>query len=224
MTITGTILALSEVDMKMNRKQGELRENKIPQYDEEVKEYDSYLHDVIFGMSFEFVSADEKLLDIGVGTGLASINFAEVGLKVYGLDSSKEMLSVCRSKSFTEELKRYDMTRETIPYKDRFFGNVVCCGVLHFMSDLNNLFAEVKRIIKSGGIFAFTIAPQETADGYIEEPTAWGVSIFKHSPQYIMELLEKHGLELLKEQRLLIKGADRIKYDMLFSALICRCR
>ena len=191
-------------------------EELASQYDEEVKVYDSYGHDVIFGMSFEFVSADEKLLDIGVGTGLASMQFAEVGLKVYGLDTSQEMLAVCRAKSFTEELKRCDMTREPIPYRDRCFDHVVCCGVLHFVSDLNNLFSEVKRVIRRGGIFAFTIAPQETAVGYIEEPTAWGVSIFKHSPQYIMELLETNGLELLKEQRLLTKGADKVNYDMLF--------
>ena len=192
-------------------------------YDEEVKEYDSYGHDVLFGMSFEFVRADEKLLDIGVGTGLASMQFAEVGLKVYGLDTSQEMLAACRSKSFTEELKRCDITQESIPYKDRYFDHVVCCGVSHFLSDLNNLFSEVTRVIRRGGIFAFTIAPQETTAGYIEEPTAWGVSLFKHSQQYILELLETNGLALLKEQRLLIKGADKVNYDMLFSVLICRC-
>ena len=199
-------------------------EELASQYDKEVKAYNSYGHDVIFGMSFEFVNADEKLLDIGIGTGLASMQFAEVGLKVYGLDTSQEMLAACRSKSFTKELKRCDMTREPIPYKDRYFDHVVCCGVLHFVSDLENLFSEVKRVIRRGGIFAFTIAPQETAGGYIKEPTAWGVSIFKHSPQYIMELLETNGLELLKEQRLLIKGEDKVNYDMLFSVLICRCR
>ena len=195
----------------------------VSQYDEEVKVYDSYGHDVIFGMSFEFVRADEKLLDIGVGTSLASIQFAEVGLKVFGLDTSREMLAVCQSKSFTEELKRCDITLELIPYKEQYFDHVICCGVLHFVNDLTDLFSEVKRVIKRGGIFAFTIAPQGTATSYIEEPTAWGVSIFKHSPQYVMELLEANGLELLKEQRLLIKGADKTNYDMLFSVLISRC-
>ncbi len=199
-------------------------EELASQYDREVKAYDSYGHDVIFGMSFEFVRATEKLLDIGIGTGLASLQFAEVGLRVYGLDNSPEMLAVCRSKSFAAELKQGDIIREPIPYKDRYFDHVVCCGVLHFVSDLNNLFSEVKRVISKGGIFAFTIAPQETAVGYIEEPTAWGVSIFKHSPRYIMELLETNGLELLKEQRLLIKGADKVNYDMLFSVLISRRR
>jgi len=194
------------------------------QYDKEVKAYSSYGHEVIFGMSFEFVSAEEKLLDIGIGTGLASIHFSEVGLKVYGLDGSQEMLAACQSKSFTEALIQCYIDQEPIPYENHFFDHVVCCGVLHFVSDLTALFSEVKRVMRSGGIFAFTIAPQETSADYIEEPTAWGVSIFKHAPHYIIELLETNGMELLKEQRLLIKGADKVNFDMLFSVLIGRCR
>ena len=192
------------------------------QYDDEVKAYSSYGHDVIFGMSYEFVNLGEKLLDIGVGTGLASINFSKVGLKIYGLDNSQEMLNACRSKSYIEELKKCDLTIEPIPYSNHYFDHVVCCGVMHFFNELNTLFAEVKRIIKSGGIFAFTIAPQETLSDYTEEPTAWGVSIFKHSLQYIMNLLKANEMELLKEQRLLLKGADKVSFNMLFSALICR--
>ena len=193
------------------------------QYDNEVKAYSSYGHEVIFGMNFEFVGADEKLLDIGIGTGLASIHFSEIGLKVYGLDDSHEMMAACQSKSFAEELKQCDITREPIPYDNQFFNHVVCCGVLHFVKDLRALFSEVKRVIRSGGSFSFTIAPHETSADYIKEPTAWGVPIFKHAPRYIMELLGTNGMELLKEQRLLIKGADKVNFDMLFSVLICRC-
>jgi len=36
-------------------------------YDEQVREYDSYGHDVLFGMGFEFVKKNDKLLDIGIG-------------------------------------------------------------------------------------------------------------------------------------------------------------
>ncbi len=194
------------------------------QYDKEVRAYNSYGHEVIFGMSFAFVSVEEKLLDIGIGTGLASIHFSEVGLKVYGLDDSQEMLAACQQKSFTEALKRCDIIREPMPYDNLYFNHVVCCGVLHFVRDLTALFSEVKRVMRSGGIFAFTIAPQEASADYIEEPTAWGVSIFKHAPRYIMELLETNGMELMKEQRLLIKGADKVHFDMLFSVLTCRCR
>jgi len=134
-------------------------------------------------------------------------------------------ISICReSKSFIKKLKRCDITRESIPYDNFYFNHVVCCGVLHFVRDLTALFSGVKRVTKSEGIFAFPIAFHEASADSIEEPTAWGVSIFKHSPRYIIELLKTNGMELLKEQRLLVKGADKINFDMLFSVLICRCR
>lgn len=112
------------------------------------------------------------------------------------------------------------MTCDQIPYKDHYFDHVICCGTMHFVGDLSNLFVEVERVMKHGGIFAFTIASQETKSSYIKDDTSWGIPIFKHSSPYIMDLLNKNGFKLQKEQRLLIKGADKIIYDMLFSALV----
>ena len=125
----------------------------VGNYDNQIREYDSYGHDVLFGMSFEFVKTDQKLLDIGIGTGLASIPFSRIGLKVYGLDTSQEMLNACQSKSFTQVLNLCDMADERIPYEEHYFDHVICCGAMHFVGDLGNLFTEVKRVMKPGGIF-----------------------------------------------------------------------
>lgn len=191
-------------------------------YDEAVKEYDSYSHDVLFGMSYEYVKPNEKLLDLGIGTGLASIHFSKMGLRVYGLDSSEEMLNACRIKSFAEELKLHNVSSGRIPYDDNFFNHVVCCGVMHFLSNLENVFAESVRVIMHGGIFAFTIAPENSSKDYTEQMTAWNVPIYKHSPDYIKRLLDANGMKLEKEQRLLMKGADKINYDMIFSVMIVK--
>lgn len=207
--------------MSQNNRISEYRE-LASNYDNQVKEYDSYGHNVLFGMSFEYVKSDEKLLDIGIGTGLASIHFSRCGLKVYGLDSSQEMLNACQSKNFTQELKLFNLSIEEIPYEDDYFNHVICCGVMHFVGELDNLFSEVKRVIKPGGIFAFTIAPQETEASFSREDTSWGVPIFKHSIKYIMNLLSGNDFELEKEQRLLFKDADKVNYNMLFSALVAR--
>jgi len=193
-------------------------------YDDEVRAYDSYGHDVIFGMSFDYVKPDEKLLDIGIGTGLASIKFSQIGLKVFGLDSSQDMLSACESKSFAESLNLYDISKDSIPFEDQFFNHIICCGVLHFVDDLEPLFSEVKRVSRKGGIFAFSISPHSGNTHFIKESTKWGIPIFKHSPRYINELFESYGLDLLKEQRLLIKGADKINYDMQFSILLAKVK
>lgn len=204
--------------------QGAVYRELARQYDADVRAYSSYGHAVLFGMGFEFVGKGETLLDIGIGTGLASIPFAKIGLNVYGLDASPDMLAVCRSKSFARDLKQWDIDRLPLPYADHFFHHVICCGVLHFTGDLAGLFSEVRRVTQKDGIFGFTIAPHDATADYQKEPSAWGVPIFRHAPHYILELLKTNGMALLKEQRLLVKGADKSHYDMLFSALIARCR
>jgi predicted TPR repeat methyltransferase len=191
-------------------------------YDAQVAEYDSYGHDVLFGMSYSHVKENDRILDIGIGTGLSSKNFAKADLRIYGLDESEEMLNACRAKSFAEDLQVFNIMQDRIPYPDRFFDHVIFCGVSHFIPDLRGLFNDVRRVLRDGGIFAFTIAPADTHEDYLKESTAWGVPIFKHSPRYIIELLRENGFELLKEQRLLTKGADKTSYNMLFSAMIAR--
>lgn len=191
-------------------------------YDAQVGEYDSHAHDVLFGMAFPYVRSGERLLDIGIGTGLASIHFAEIGLQIHGLDCSSEMLDACRAKAFALELGKLDVVREAIPYPDRFFDHVVCCGLFHFVRDLSGPLVELARVLKEGGVFAFTYAPGDFQDDCLEEPTGWGIPIFRHSTSYLKKLLKRGGLELVKEQRLLMKGVDKTAYDHIFSVLICR--
>ncbi len=207
----------------VSQKQKELQYREFADnYDKEVRAYNSYGHEVIFGMSYEYINPGEKLLDIGIGTGLASIHFAETGLKVYGLDYSQDMLDACKAKSFTEELSLFDIAREKIPYRKGFFDHAVCCGVLHFVDDLTQIFSEIKRVVRSGGIIAFSFAPHGLPADFLREDTDWGVPIFRHSPLYINNLLKNNNMELLKEQRLLIKGADKINFSMHFAVMICR--
>lgn len=192
------------------------------QYDREVKEYDSYCHDLIFGMCYEYVKPNDKILDIGIGTGLASINFSRMGLKVYGIDNSEEMLKICEMKSFAKELRLYNLSGNRIPYDDNCFNNIISCGVFHFLSGLDTLFSEVARILIKGGVFAFSFAPGDFSRDYSKQMTAWGVPIYMHSPDYIKRLLEMNEMKLVKEQRLLIKGADKVNYDMKFSVMLAQ--
>lgn len=202
------------------------------QYDQQVRDYNSYVHDALFGMSFEYVKSDDRLLDIGIGTGLASRSFAIAGLEIYGCDGSIEMLKVCESKAFAKELKVIDLKRMPLPYSDHFFNHVICCGVLHFFDELGSIVKEVSRVIKPEGIFAFSVAAltvgEEAArdgnwQGYMDTPTPWGVSICKHSKGYVTNLLNDAGFEILKTQKLLIRGgSEKDSGDMLFRVYVAQ--
>lgn len=207
-------------------------DREAAQYDQQVREYESYAHDALFGMSFEYANPHDRLLDIGIGTGLASRAFAKAGLQVYGCDGSAEMLKVCESKAFAKELKIFDLRNLPLPYSDSFFDHVICCGVLHFFGDLEAMSKEVLRIIKPGGIFAFTVAAQtsdeeaasgDNRQGYLKTPTPWGVPIFKHSGGYVADLLQANGFDVLKTQKLLMRGGpEEDSPDMLFRVYVAR--
>lgn len=197
------------------------REDSI-HYDDQVKEYNSYGHDVLFGMSYDLVNKNESILDLGIGTGLNSNKFASMGLRVTGIDISKEMLEACEQKQFAEELVRQDFYNNGIPFKENSFNHTVCCGVIHFFDELDMLFNDVKRVTKPNGIWGFSYSPNYSGKQIEEVMTSWGVPIYKHSEEYINKLLLNNNITLLKEQRLLLKSADKKSYDMEFSVVISK--
>jgi predicted TPR repeat methyltransferase len=208
-------------------------DEEAAQYDQQVREYEYYAHDILFGMSFEYIKARDRLLDIGIGTGLASLPFAKAGLEVFGCDGSAKMLKICESKSFAKELKIFDLRDTPFPYSDGYFNHVISSGVFHFFGELGAIMKEVSRIIKPGGIFAFTVASghskenktiSEDPRNYSKMPTSWGVAIFTHSNAYITSILQDNGFDKLKMQKILMRGGEKDCEDMLFRVYIAKRR
>jgi predicted TPR repeat methyltransferase len=208
-----------------------IHDEEASQYDQQVREYEYYVHDLLFGMCFEYISAQERLLDIGIGTGLASLPFAKAGLEIYGFDGSSKMLKICESKSFARELKKFDLRKIPFPYPDSYFDHAICSGVFHFFGELVSMIKEVSRIVKPEGIFAFTIAGQnfenektknETPQDYLKIPTSWGEKIFAHGNTYIINILQDCGFIKQKMQKILIRGGDNECDDLLFKIYVAQ--
>lgn len=205
-----------------------IHDEQAAEYDQQVREYRWFGHDVLFGMSFEYVNPYERLLDIGIGTGLGSQAFARAGLEIFGIDGSVEMLNICRSKGFVKELKFFNLQDGSLPYSDGFFDHIISCGVLHFFDDLKPLFEEVSRVMKPEGIFAFTTLLQvsggeEQAEGYSENSAfEAGATVFLHSNRYIEELLQHHGFEKIKDLKFLASSGMGEPDDLLCKAYVAR--
>jgi predicted TPR repeat methyltransferase len=182
-----------------------IHDQEAAAYDRQAKEYEWYGHDVIFGMCHEYMQAGDRLLDLGIGTGLASLPFARVGLEVYGVDGSAEMLKICRAKNIARELRRFDLRKTPFPYADRSFDFVISCGLFHFFDDLRPMFTEAARIIKPRGIFAFLIVMKtEGSENYSGRMVSGGM-VFMHRGEYIAEILKDCGFEKLKELAMMAK-------------------
>ena len=200
------------------------------EYDLQVEAYESYAHDLLFGLSHSYAGPGQRLLDLGIGTGLASEPFARAGLEIYGADGSAEMLRVCRAKGFARELRLLDLRAVPWPYPDRFFAHALACGLLHFFGDLAPWVGEVSRLLGGGGVFAFTVAAQAQAesesrkplDGYSRLETPWGVDIFVHQDRYLRRTLARFGFRVLKRQRYLAKAGEAGGPENVFAGYVAR--
>lgn len=171
-------------------------------YDDQIKTYDCYIAEVLFGLSYEYIHQGESILDVGIGIGISSKLFNIAGLQIFGIDVSADMLKICEEKGFAKELVRQDVSIFPWPYQDAMFHHVVCCGVFHFLGDLERIFEEIFRVQKSGGIFSFTVMnciDNQQNQGDYEKHTEDGFDIFCHQANYIYKLMEKNNYTKEKE-------------------------
>lgn len=177
-------------------------------YDDQAQKTHWHAPEVVFGLTYEFVRPGDTLLDLGIGSGLSSVLFYKVGVRVSGLDGSSEILSVCAAKGFASELKCHDLRHLPLPYASDAFDHVVCVAVLNSFKDLSGLFKDVARIVKRHGIFAFTVEAQQPGqeDSYAinkvdvsqKARSETAVTLFRHHDTYIRRLLEQNGFVQLK--------------------------
>lgn len=177
-------------------------------YDQQVRAYGWWGHEALFGLCFEYVRAGEHLLDTGIGTGLASAPFARAGLQVSGFDASPEMLKRCRAKGFAVELKQADVMATPWPYPDASFEHVIACGVLHFLADLGPVFREAARLLRPGGVCAFTTKAPPPGNRDTYQQTIDGIAVYAHSKTAVEAALATAGLAVSKCLRLAVGCSD----------------
>ena len=171
-------------------------------YDEQLEYCDCWLSEVIFGLCYEDIKRGETLLDIGIGTGLSSRLFHQAGLTILGIDGSKEMLSICRSKGIANKLVHQDLLTLRWPYQNSSIRHMISCGVLHFIGNLDPVFTEIHRIQEPGGLFLFTVLKSDEHQDIqpdFEQRIVDGIPVFNHSEKYIRDLLNDYHYEQRKE-------------------------
>jgi ubiquinone/menaquinone biosynthesis C-methylase UbiE len=98
-----------------------------------------------------------KVLDVGCGTGVQTVELAKFGEQVVGLDISRELLKIAQDKCQHKPnvlLLEADATK--IPFPDDYFDAVFSYGdVLSHIPDYKTALAEMARVCRPGGTVTF---------------------------------------------------------------------
>lgn len=110
--------------------------------------------------------AGRTVLELGSGAGQCSRWVRTQGGTAYGLDLSHRQLQHSRriDESTGLPVPSVQATATALPFADRSFDVVFCSfGALQFVADIATCIAEVRRVLRPGGRFAFSIT----------HPTRW---------------------------------------------------
>jgi ubiquinone/menaquinone biosynthesis C-methylase UbiE len=89
-------------------------------------------------------------LDVGMGPGRLCAALAECGWTVSGVDASREMVAVARTRLPAASERLLQGQTELLPFADATFDLVTATGVLEY-SDLRPALAEIARLLRPGG-------------------------------------------------------------------------
>jgi SAM-dependent methyltransferase len=113
---------------------------------------------------------DGPALEIGIGTGRVALPLLAAGQPLVGVDLSFAMLARLREKSPGQPpLVQADAT--VLPFRDGVFGGAVVAHVLHLVSDWQVVVAELRRVVRPGGVLLVTRGARRDESGLHTEIT-----------------------------------------------------
>ncbi len=169
-------------------------------YDKSISKNNWNGPEILFREIDEFIKSKYSVLDLGIGTGESSKRLENIGCNITGIDGSARMLEVCKKKNIAKKLILHNLENTPFPIENTSFEFAISNGVFHLIYPLKQIFPKVKRALKPNGIFAFTFENTDMISDYFEiEPGVWemktksGVLTYKHSNEYIYELLFRNN-------------------------------
>jgi SAM-dependent methyltransferase len=117
----------------------------------------------------------DSALEIGAGTGYFSLNLTAAGLigELTCTDISAGMLDVLQDNAQRLGLGRVSAVQadaESLPFADESFDLVIGHAVLHHLPDLDQAFAEFRRVLRPGGRILFAGEPSFLGDRIARVP------------------------------------------------------
>ena len=97
---------------------------------------------------------EKKVLEIGLGQGADSMQLIKRGAQFYGIDLTEESVHRIKKRFELFEIPYREVSvanAREIPYEDDFFDVVYSHGVIHHSPQIDEITAEIHRVLRPGG-------------------------------------------------------------------------
>lgn len=124
----------------------------------------------IIPMAVAEVGGAGRILDVGCGEGQVARSLAASGADVVGIDPTLRNIEVARERGGGPEYRVG--SADALPFAGSSFDAVVACLVFEHIDALDASVAEVARVLRPGGVFAFFLNHpllQTPGSGWIDD-------------------------------------------------------
>lgn len=136
------------------------------------------------------------ILDLGCGTGLVGTVIAPYARQLTGVDLSARMLEKAQNKNLYQRLEKADLLAMMNNEATASYDVIVAADVFVYIGKLDAIMGEAKRLLRPGGILAFSVEAAETRPnkGESKDYCLNGKGRYAHSSSYIERIALEHGL------------------------------
>ena len=161
----------------------------------------------------------DAIIDAGCGTGLVGELLRAKTGHLVGVDMSDAMLAQAQRKNIYDELHRGDLV-EYLDCHPRSCDVISSAATLIHFGNLNPVFGAAARCLRPGGLFVFTVFPNDddpdaAAIGKLDGSAQGGC--FVHGPGYVTQTAGKHGFRVEVMRR---DGHEYARSRLIFSLVV----
>lgn len=164
-------------------------------YDKKEKYLNSFEKGKIHPLLGELTN--QKILDVGAGTGRLAVEMVKKGNEVTALDISQEMLKILSRKN--KKIKIVVGDAEHLPFGDESFDWVVAVFLIVHLKDPSCFFDQAYRVLKSGGRLLVTNINQKEPPEIKTKQGAIKIESYYHRPEKIINMLSDLAFSIEKE-------------------------
>ncbi|MQP65209.1 methyltransferase domain-containing protein [Niveispirillum sp. SYP-B3756] len=137
------------------------------------------------------VGGGRDILDAGCGTGLAGLAVRDMARHLAGFDLSPRMVEKARARDIYNELWVGELV-ESLSQRPRSADLLLAADVLVYLGDLRPVMAAAAKVLRPGGLFAFTCEWVDQPDGFLLHEGRR----FAHSEFHVREALAQAGFTI----------------------------